>query len=99
MTKWVKKPVVVDAVQFKGFNNIGQAVFSQKPEWLSEQFGKTVLFFGEVNTLEIETLEGKMVADINDYIIKGVKGELYPCKPEIFHLTYESYSYSSQRGV
>ncbi len=39
--------------------------------------------------LKIETLEGVMAADINDYIIKGLCGEFYPCKPDIFHKTYE----------
>ena len=39
--------------------------------------------------IEIETLEGVMRADIGDYIIKGVKGEFYPCKPDIFEITYE----------
>jgi hypothetical protein len=37
----------------------------------------------------IETLEGNMTADKGDYIIKGIKGEFYPCKPDIFELTYE----------
>ena len=37
----------------------------------------------------IDTLEGKMKANKGDYIIRGVKGELYPCKPDIFHATYE----------
>ena len=39
--------------------------------------------------VEIKTLEGVMKANINDYIIKGVQGELYPCKPDIFYETYE----------
>ena len=39
--------------------------------------------------MEIETLEGVMKADKGDWIIKGVKGELYPCKPDVFEMTYE----------
>ena len=39
--------------------------------------------------MEIETLEGTMKADKGDWIIKGVKGELYPCKPDVFEMTYE----------
>lgn len=39
--------------------------------------------------LKIKTLEGVMTADIGDYIIKGVNGEFYPCKPDIFEKTYE----------
>lgn len=45
--------------------------------------------------MKIETLEGVMTADIGDYIIKGVKGECYPCKPDIFHMTYEEISEDS----
>ena len=37
----------------------------------------------------IKTLEGNMAANIGDYVIKGVKGEIYPCKPDIFNMTYE----------
>ncbi len=39
--------------------------------------------------LEIDTREGCMIADLKDWIIKGVKGEFYPCKPDIFEMTYE----------
>lgn len=47
------------------------------------------LFYGENRyELEIKTLEGIMIANKGDYIIKGIKGELYPCKPDIFKLTY-----------
>ena len=42
------------------------------------------------NYIEIKTLEGVMRASIDDYIIKGVQGEFYPCKPDIFHLTYDA---------
>ena len=89
MTKYRKKPVVIEAVKFNGFDNNGQVALSAKPNWLTSQFGKTVLFFDEPNTLTISTLEGNMKADIGDYIIKGVQGELYPCKPDIFEKTYE----------
>ena len=41
--------------------------------------------------LRIQTLEGSMIASVGDYIIKGVKGEFYPCKPDIFEMTYEKY--------
>ena len=45
---------------------------------------------GNAIQLAIPTLEGLMIADENDWVIKGVKGELYPCKPDIFEATYES---------
>lgn len=47
--------------------------------------------------IEIETLEGTMKADVGDYIIKGVKGELYPCKPDVFNMTY-SKSFANIKG-
>jgi len=85
-----KKPVVIQAVQFNGFNDkSGQVVFDERPDWLSDQIGKDIIFFDEKDTLTIKTLEGDMKAIVGDYIIRGVEGELYPCKPEIFKKTYE----------
>lgn len=85
-----KKPVVVDAVKFEGFHSFtGQAIFSDRPKWLTEAFGNKVIFFGKPNTLTIYTLEGNMVANVGDYIIRGVQGEFYPCKPDVFEETFE----------
>lgn len=89
MTKFRKKPIEVEAVEFKGWNGKQQVEFSDRPEWLNEAIGKEILFFGEPRTIAIKTLEGSMIANEGDFIIKGVKGELYPCKPDIFHKTYE----------
>lgn len=77
--KYRKKPVVIDAIQWTGDNidEIAAFMHPQKPIKKADQ------------TIGIETLEGIMVASINDYIIKGIKDELYPCKPEIFKETYE----------
>ena len=49
----------------------------------------TSQYAGKVLYIEIDTLEGTMRADLGDFIIKGVQGELYPCKPDIFEATYE----------
>lgn len=74
-----KKPIVISAVQWTGENKkeidqfIGTEVFDTKG--------------GEI--LIIDTLEGEMDAKIGDWIIKGVKGEFYPCKPDIFEMTYD----------
>lgn len=85
-----KKPVVIEAVRFLGFSELGGEVrFSSRPEWLTKEFGKSVLFFDKPKTLTIKTLEGAMLAEIGDYIIRGVNGELYPCKPDIFEKTYD----------
>lgn len=88
--RYRKKPVVVDVVKFEGFNDeTGQAIFSERPEWLTKEFGSRIIFFDKPNTLVIVTLEGNMTANIGDYIIKGVEGELYACKPSPFKKTYE----------
>jgi hypothetical protein len=77
--KWRKKPVVVEAVQWLGNNQV---------EIIS--FCKDFARIDVGNKLFITSLEGVMSASINDYIIKGVEGEFYPCKPDIFAKTYES---------
>lgn len=80
MAKYRKKPVVIEARQFDGTD--------ESVEWLLPQ-----LKSGEIgratNKLYIKTLEGVMTANKGDYIIKGVNGEFYPCKPDIFEQTYE----------
>jgi len=79
MPKFVKKPVVVDAIQFTGDNLVE----------LSEFMNKRALHFNsEKKEIIIETLEGNHIASKGDWIIKGVKGEFYPCKPDIFQMTY-----------
>lgn len=75
-----KKPVVIEAWQWDGV-----ATAPDRPEWLS---GRVKADHNE-QTLSIKTLEGVMVATVGDWIIKGVKGEVYPCKPDIFAATYE----------
>lgn len=91
--KYRKRPVEVEAVQFMGFDyDSGRVILSKRPEWLVCEFGQKVLFFDKPDTLTIKTLEGDHRASIGDYIIKGVQGELYPCKPDIFEQTYEPVS-------
>jgi hypothetical protein len=77
--KFRKKPVVIDAVLYTGLNagEINDFVGGARP--LSV----------EGDGIGITTLEGVMKANHGDWIIKGVKGEFYPCKPDIFHMTYE----------
>ena len=90
MPKFVKKPVVIEAIQFNGFKEEnGQVNLSERPEWLTSEFGKKVMFFDKQNTLTIKTLEGNMIANLGDWIIKGVNGEFYPIKSEIFFKTYD----------
>ena len=77
--KYKKKPVAIDAVQWTG-NNISE---------LRELDGFTEVHARLGDKLIIHTLEGDHRADIGDYIIRGVRGEFYPCKKDIFEETYE----------
>jgi hypothetical protein len=90
MPLYRKKPVVVEVMQFPGPSAEleGIATFLKFDEWLVANSGTKCRYAG--STLRIPTLEGMMTAHPGDYIIKGVAGELYPCKPEIFKQTYEA---------
>ena len=83
MPKYRKKPVVIEAMLFDG--SLGSA--SVIAIWM--QGGASMEEAGEGCRFHIETLEGDMEARAGDYIIRGVKGEFYPCKPDIFEQTYE----------
>lgn len=83
MKKYRKKPVVVEAVQLQYDN--GQEIV----KWIQENSSRRAQRYPD-GQVWIETLEGIMKAQTGDYIIKGVKGEFYPCKPDIFALTYEA---------
>lgn len=85
--KYRKKPVVIDAIQLKA------ETLQECYKFISPEIGN----FPETGRgidpddgkFKITTLEGVMIADINDFIIKGVNGEFYPCKPDIFEKTYD----------
>lgn len=92
--KYRKKPVVVDAVQWTGQNCREMYDFLTN-ETLNDEYmtAEGEYFYIDHSKVEgglvIKTLEGEHIASIGDYIIKGVKGEFYPCKKEIFEETYE----------
>ena len=102
MTKFRKKPVEIDAIQWSGSRKstkevlefMGQAV-DTKLQISCDRFDDYVSIANKQG-LTIYTLEdgidgrAKHVASIGDYIIKGIQGEFYPCKPDIFELTYEA---------
>jgi hypothetical protein len=94
MKKYRKKPVVIEAVQWNGNSNRQEIVdFLGQQELKTEEYSTTAYEAGmgaPSFSLIIPTLEGDMKANPGDFIIKGVKGEFYPCKPSIFELTYES---------
>ena len=83
--KYRKKPVVIDALQWTGINLEECQVF----------LGDSYMHFAERHPggkreIDIKTLEGKHTASSGDYLIRGIKGEHYPCKPDIFDMTYEA---------
>jgi len=81
--KYRKKPVVIEAKQYTGWN------FPEINDWIVGEpcvYPSVVRNYGAI---PIETLEGTMTASVGDYIIRGVDGEYYPCKPDIFEKTYE----------
>ena len=80
--KFRKKPVVIEAMQWDG------SILSHT--YIHRWAGKSIDPEGDATrVIKIKTLEGVMTADEGDWIIKGIKGEFYPCKPEIFDATYE----------
>lgn len=88
MAKYRKKPVIIEAVQYDGKN-----------DWELSQWSKGVVYSSPVleptennptgSYLQIKTLEGVMTAIVGDFVIKGINGEFYPCKEDIFWKTYE----------
>jgi len=84
MAQYRKKPVVIEAVQFDG-NYRCLDIFS------INEVKDFIIGLDEKKDvcIKIPTLEGLMTASIGDYIIRGVKGEYYPCKPDVFEATYE----------
>lgn len=92
--KYRKKPVVIRALQWDGTNDNEVLEFCDKGEFQYAVRKRKNIFSNksereEEKTLFIQTLEGVHEASIGDYIIKGIKGEFYPCKPDIFEETYE----------
>lgn len=79
MPKFRKKPVVIEAIHYEGEFPL---------DFLGEE--ARVRSAGEGDAIEIVTLEGTMRADLGDWIIRGVQGEFYPIKDEIFRETYEA---------
>ena len=77
MQQYIKKPVVIEAVQYTGTN------YSEIRDFMQADFKITD------TGIIIETLEGNHLAKPSDFIIRGIQGEFYPCKEEIFNLTYD----------
>ncbi|WP_420415275.1 hypothetical protein [Roseibium sp.] len=92
MPKFRKKPVEIEAFQWMGGSERAGSDdhFITAVNWLIERLpDDRTSKFVKGDKIEIETLEGTMTASPGDWIIRGVQGELYPCKPDIFEATYE----------
>ena len=81
--KYRKKPVVIEAVLWDGSSGMANSFIGENYEkdWWYEKKGSS--------NIVIPTLEGNHLARVGDWIIKGIAGEFYPCKPDIFDKTYE----------
>lgn len=86
INKYIKKPVTVEALQWDGHNTEEVMEFCPSAELFDPPRYGTVEPLNP--RLTIRTLEGIHEARVGDYIIKGIKGEFYPCKPDIFEITY-----------
>lgn len=86
--KATKKPVTIECFKYDGNlkNSNGEYCV---PEWAVEAEKNGTIFFKDQGEMYIKTLEGDHHASVGDYIIRGVNGELYPCKPDIFEKTYD----------
>lgn len=80
---YVKKPIEIEAVQFDGWN------WAECYQFMSEELLMFPGWLEEYESIDIETPEGTMKCSKGDYIIRGVNGEYYPCKPDIFEKTYD----------
>lgn len=82
--KYIKKPVIIEALQWTGYN------YNEVEEYMGKENIVLREYMGDkICSLVIRTLEGNMIASVGDFIIKGIKGEFYPCKPDIFFETYD----------
>jgi hypothetical protein len=79
---YTKKPITISAWK----NNPEEAL----PDWLQTAYQEQKILLTKEGSIKIQTLEGEMTAQPGDWIIQGVIGELYPCKPEVFEATYSS---------
>lgn len=81
-----KKPIVIEARQFRANDWTEQ---SRVADWCNGKL-RGLHLDAALRVIQIDTLEGEMEGQVGDYIIKGVEGEFYPCKPGIFEATYEA---------
>jgi hypothetical protein len=91
MPRYRKKPVEIDAIRVTDALKAAKHSWEDLPDWITQAYENgAVLFLNDA--ISIATLEGQMRGDRNDWIVRGVQGELYPVKPDIFEATYEPVS-------
>lgn len=97
MARFRKKPVVIEAWKYEGGWDSARPIVRMSKDifWCSMPANG----HDDLGEIEIETLEGRMTAKPGDWIIKGVKGEFYPCKPDIFAATYDALPDSPQEST
>lgn len=104
--KFQKKPVVIEAFQYDGdlMDSDGKYYV---PDWAVKAHKEGQLFYGTYRSgdkelpgaLFVKTLEGDMYVNVGSYVIQGVDGEIYACKPSIFHQTHEAYGEGKERRM
>lgn len=89
MPRYQKKPVVIEAERVSVLHSAAARDWNALPKWVAEAYQQgNLLFACRPDRIEVRTLEGTMTAHVGDVLIRGVKGEIYPCKPDIFAETY-----------
>lgn len=81
--KYKTRPCEIEVIKWDGNN------FKEIAEFTNHKAIMMLMYSSRSYELVIETLEGNMMANVGDFIIKGLKGEFYPCKPDVFHKKYE----------
>lgn len=87
--RYRKKPVVIEAVPVGMLIRGMVAAWGDLPDWVKAAYEQGVICAVQNSGLTVKTSEGDMIARPRDMLIRGVKGEIYPCKPDIFAATYE----------
>ena len=88
MGKFRKKSVIIEAWPVNHLLDDAKHNWPGLPQPITDAYDRGEILFGDVY-IDIKTIEGTMRASLYDWVIEGVKGELYPCKPDIFEMTYE----------
>lgn len=88
--QYVKKPIIIEAVDVEDLMDLRHKAegFYLVPDWIHERVKSGDMKF-DGDKIRIKTLEGEQTATSDDFLIRGIKGEVYPCKRDIFYATYE----------